>query len=309
PSEVRTPSQVRGLETSGRTPITGPLHQAQAQRMPWPRVLSVSHAIWPLLLTTEAPVRCLARFRRSVDLIIGEQIVALVVPSLRNGPFHIVVERLPEPPCGGAGSVVWGRAGLQLGTWTLLLADSFVLWDPRPRWRALRLAAGSLARVTAIVNREARRLSSPFAAPAPSLAQRVVTLSAALRAASGGALREAAAGLAGWGPGLTPAGDDFLAGVMLGLWFADVDTAAWVCEQLYAGAALATTSLSRAFLRAAAAGLADERWHDFLAVLGDPDAHGLDHAVKEVVSFGASSGFDMLSGFLWLTAQRQYLSC
>jgi len=108
-------------------------------------------------------------------------------------------------------------------------------------------------------------------------------------------LAEAAAALAGLGPGLTPAGDDFLAGVMWGLRFAgerDVDAR---CAAIVDAAAPRTTPLSAALLRAAGAGLADARWHALLDALDrGQDASA---ALRAVLAQGATSGADAWAGF------------
>ena len=114
------------------------------------------------------------------------------------------------------------------------------------------------------------------------------------------ALRDAAAHLAGLGIGLTPAGDDFLAGIMLWAWLA-YPAPGPLCRALVEAAAPRTTTLSAAFLRAAARGECDANWHQLLAALSTGSAAQLAPAVQQVVAHGATSGADMLAGFLWLT--------
>ncbi len=116
--------------------------------------------------------------------------------------------------------------------------------------------------------------------------------------AGGEALEKAAASLAGWGMGLTPSGDDFMAGMMLALW---VDRAALTPRAafLYRVAAPRTTLLSRAFLRAARDGLADAHWHHLLRALAEGGEAEIRHAASETLAFGATSGVDMAAGFLF----------
>jgi hypothetical protein len=52
-------------------------------------------------------------------------------------------------------------------------------------------------------------------------------------------------------------------------------------------------------LRAAARGECDANWHRLFAALSGDDASQLALAVQQIVARGATSGADMLAGFLW----------
>ena len=104
--------------------------------------------------------------------------------------------------------------------------------------------------------------------------------------------------LAGLGGGLTPAGDDFLTGVMLWAWLAHPEAQGF-CRRLLEASAARTMMLSAAFLRCAAAGECSAAWHDLLAALDGGTARQVAEAVKSVLSFGHSSGADALAGFFW----------
>ena len=58
--------------------------------------------------------------------------------------------------------------------------------------------------------------------------------------------------------------------------------------------------LSNAFLRSAAAGECSAPWHRLLEALQGGAAEQLDVAMREVLSYGHSSGADALAGFLWM---------
>jgi len=47
------------------------------------------------------------------------------------------------------------------------------------------------------------------------------------------------------------------------------------------------------------AGECDAAWHDLLAVLAEDRASGLEAAVRAVLAHGATSGADMLAGFVY----------
>jgi hypothetical protein len=135
-------------------------------------------------------------------------------------------------------------------------------------------------------------------APAGPLAALAAPPLAALRVATArgdvsGCLA-AAHRLLGLGPGLTPAGDDGLAGWLAGLGTAGVrgrGLVAAVGPDLLAAARERTGPLSRAFLAAAAAGVAAEPLHAFAVT---PDA---EHR-SALLALGATSGGDLLAGYL-----------
>jgi hypothetical protein len=117
-------------------------------------------------------------------------------------------------------------------------------------------------------------------------------------------LRTAGIGLAGLGSGLTPAGDDFLTGVMLWAWLAHPNPDSF-CQSLLNVAAPRTTTLSAAFIRAAARGECSDSWHVLLSTLIAEDKSAIETAVQKVLAHGATSGADTLAGFLYLPAFNQ----
>jgi hypothetical protein len=106
-------------------------------------------------------------------------------------------------------------------------------------------------------------------------------------------LIEAARSLAGLGYGLTPAGDDFLLGMMAALWLlGERETLPAIAH-----AAARTTTLSAAFLTAAAQGQFIEAWHGLAHALHRQDDAGGQAALRRIAAFGGSSGRDALAGF------------
>jgi len=114
-------------------------------------------------------------------------------------------------------------------------------------------------------------------------------------------LQDGAARLAGLGNGLTPAGDDFLIGVMLWAWLAH-PTPQSFCGAIVESAAPRTMTLSAAFLRAAARGECDAAWHQLLAALATATNDELASVIERVLAHGATSGADTLAGFLWVAS-------
>lgn len=150
---------------------------------------------------------------------------------------------------------------------------------------------------------------------------RVESLATAVTALDLPGVRTAASALCGLGPGLTPSGDDYLAGVMLALWAGHHPQRTRLCDAICDGTAGRTTTLSSAFLAAAARGETNEQWHRLLAALSTPtppeqaaseEGHALEQierAVRDISTFGATSGMDLLGGFeaglTWSNTTRQ----
>jgi uncharacterized protein DUF2877 len=115
-------------------------------------------------------------------------------------------------------------------------------------------------------------------------------------------LKVVTSSMAGLGPGLTPACDDFLAGVLLALALhqqqhADAELAE-IASMMVETASPRTGEISAAYLRVAHAGEAHERWHHLLSAIGTGDAGSIEETAKSVMQAGETSGADMLAGFL-----------
>ena len=124
----------------------------------------------------------------------------------------------------------------------------------------------------------------------------------------------AAAALFGLGPGLTPAGDDFVGGMLIALHALGRADGAELAGRLgrwaLAESCERTGAISRAHLRAAARGMGAEPVHRVLHCLLTPGAPGLDAAVAAAAAVGHSSGLDALAGaatVLRAAAARQSL--
>ena len=98
--------------------------------------------------------------------------------------------------------------------------------------------------------------------------------------------------LEGRGAGLTPSGDDVLAGVLL------VCAINPSCRGALARLARSarTTALSRAYLRWAAAGQSIQPAHALLAAAGSSDRDGMDAAARSLAAVGATSGRALVAG-------------
>ena len=142
--------------------------------------------------------------------------------------------------------------------------------------------------------------ATPFeAAVGIRLRQGRTALTQALRRDDAEAVRRAIEGLVGLGPGLTPAGDDFLAGLALVAAQPGSRNARFpgLAAEVLDRRPSATTLLSATTLREALRGRARESLLDLLHQLvhGDGGADLAD-AVARVAAIGHTSGTDLLSG-------------
>jgi|GEM_PF-1579697 hypothetical protein len=253
------------------------------------------------------------------------RIVALVHAAAGNGPLHVV---LPEAGPAPWGEVASGAPAASTGS-TLLLGegveiglDRASLWDPKAYLAAGAGEPEALRRGLVVLHR-----TVVAHAPSHSLARLLPHLDAeelpeALRsvphfprshALMGGllesllrrnhrGLKVVTSSLAGFGPGLTPAADDFLAGLLLALALVrqhreDAETAA-IASLLLDTSVPRTHEISAAYLQAAHAGEAGEAWHPLLAAVARGEERDIPPAALRVMALEEPSGADMLAGFL-----------
>jgi hypothetical protein len=167
--------------------------------------------------------RLFSRFSHAVNFQNGAQLITLVDATIGPGPLQIVV---PDITIAGDTLVV-RHYSATTGFTQLLL-------PPNLRYNSnLQIAAGTkpeeLRQRLAVVNGTVRRFSSPFSLtymlednPEALLNSRFNRLlskqfSEASALIRKGELVQAARMIGGLGQGLTPSGDDFLAGLMIGL--------------------------------------------------------------------------------------------
>jgi hypothetical protein len=110
-----------------------------------------------------------------------------------------------------------------------------------------------------------------------------------------------AARLCGRGPGLTPSGDDFLAGWMAVGWllYGPQPTFLAHCQRITEIASQSTHALSQCWLAYAAAGDVARPIGELLAALTVRNPERLECAARHVLALGATSGHDLLQGILY----------
>jgi hypothetical protein len=104
--------------------------------------------------------------------------------------------------------------------------------------------------------------------------------------------------LSGLGPGLTPSGDDLLAGLALGLRAAQRSLPDDVGQAISGATTGRTTDLAVTRVRHAVDGHADEYTDDLLRALVMDAEADLGQAIAKLLGYGHTSGADTLVGLL-----------
>lgn len=259
--------------------------------------------------------RVAATFERTLYLRFGEDWVCLGGPALPPGPLSLA--------CDGFTAENWARIARQ-GTTVrsdgnalsfqggdVIAFSGAITWQPAPMPLpgAARLREGlSLlsAHLPPTVEREglARFLQSTTPGTKESLVVRAAA--PAIEALAEWLAGRSEQGLPLWavekllglGPGLTPSGDDFLAGVLLALHhLARHREAEPLAQAIHARAQLATVEVSAAYLRCAARGLAAEPLHRAFAACATADDEAIRAALDSFDGLGHSSPWDTLAGY------------
>ena len=237
-----------------------------------------STAIAALLSAPARPARLLGASATAAYLAVdGIEVIAVVTAGAVRLPIALVVAG--EVPATGAAAVRVGGGEVDLGGPRLRPSRWF---DPRPRLpgRAVQERVAGAEALLAALPAEAAGLD-----PVPA--------AAATAAGLAGGDAGPALGLLGRGRGLTPAGDDVVAGALAALELLGTPDPAAVGAVLDA-AAEATTLLSAALLRCAARGQVLPQAAELLRALcgGGPVGAALD----ALLAVGATSGAALALG-------------
>jgi hypothetical protein len=223
-----------------------------------------------------------AVFRRSFYLRVGQRYACIGDSSLGRGPLNALVAHFAEPAMGE-------RMAISM--------DQVAKWTPRPMTGAARPQLGAL------------RASLDGHVPQDGLGCTILGVENALsvhaqpaldaleRWLAGHALGAEVEQLIGLGPGLTPSGDDYLGGVLIGLrWLGRTTQTESLWRWLEPRLASRTSAISAAHLEAAAAGEAHEAVHEVLENLAAWETPSLTASLGRLDAVGHSSGWDALAG-------------
>lgn len=236
--------------------------------------------------TVDASGQVAATFGRACYVRLGERLLAVGGP-VPAGPLHLRV--------GGPG---WEEMGA-----ALRVGDPVDLRDGRLRvagW-ALDLSAATAWRPPPVDTRrlyEERRFALAIISRHDLAARcgiRAEDIEAASKSLERADLEEVAARLGGRGPGLTPAGDDYLAGALVADALLRPERARY---REAAAAAVRTTDISRAFLEWAARGRSIDPLHRLLVGVAGACSERAGEAVASLAAIGATSGAALALGAL-----------
>jgi hypothetical protein len=167
-----------------------------------PRPLAASAAVAAMLTGPRRPVAVVAATPQAIYLASGDPelpALCLATPDAVRVPCALVTPVLPDDPADGT----VGDGTLVLGSFTGRVAR----WWRTPRPRGLT-AAGLRAVAVQLASRVPAKLDPTAEAAREDLVRGLAT---------GGPLTGAVRRLLGYGPGLTPLGDDVLAGALVTL--------------------------------------------------------------------------------------------
>ena len=284
---------------------------------------SISKAILNLPEASILHGRVLGRHRHAfnIELAAGRdsytataQIITLADDVIGNGPLNIVVNDLLAVRASDMqyNEIWFSERHLRFGGCEISLTDA-VIWDPSPDWQRLcatcELSTKRLDWMLEVGRRYAPAgslldyLSPVSLLPGPGTfeIEFMNTFSDILRNMETGdqtSLQDGAATLAGLGNGLTPAGDDFLFGIMLFIWLR-CESAATICQPLADSAEHRTTRLSACLLNQAALGNCSCGWHRLLESIATNVDVVIERNIAALLSYGHTSGADALAGFIW----------
>lgn len=255
---------------------------------------AASIVLRPMLEGPERHGRVIAAFTVGCYIAVDAAPGVVAVTGTRASLLpNAIVAAAPLPPlrvrAGDSarfrdGSVVLGGVEIKVRRWR----------DPAP----------VLGRVDPL--RLARGLSTLESSAAPGgidAHPAVARLTAACRTGSRHRIAAAGPPLVGLGPGLTPSGDDLLAGLLFGLRALDLANLADALAAPVLAAAARTTPISAALLRCAAAGQPCGEAADLLLAVTADD--GVAAAAERLRGLGHTSGADLARGLI--LACRTYL--
>ncbi len=266
-------------------------------------------------LANTSAARILHIFNRVCNLINADsELISVLASPVAMGPFAV---RLNE-------SINWSEmvseempvhvhaSSISIGAIQIDI-EAAISWNPLPQWERLYDLKDSQPWLNEIRNQLGKHAPEGSIAQISSdekvvgetkayfvkARQAVLTMRRALRARDIPHMQQAAFTLAGLGPGLTPAGDDYLVGVMYGLWstLSPAD-AARLSEALAKSAVPRTNNISRASLRAAANGEANADWHQLIQIISDAEVPKINLILTRIMNTGHTSGADALAGFV-----------
>ena len=267
-------------------------------------------------------------FNKAMNIALDGNLLALLsneLPRMPNSvrlPSSVTKELLPNLRQGMEVRVGGKRLLIPAHNFSLHLPET-PAWEPRPNLSTYKLSRETVAQHVCLLAQFAANkpqqggltpLIKPLLLGQPTqetplsrmAMPRLRLLAQASWRQDNAGIEEAARGLAGLGPGLTPSGDDVLGGFVAIMALLSPQLSADGACRKHIAATIAevarprTTALSSVLLAHAARGEIAEQMGAFLLTLTHPaeEFKAVLKATDRVLAFGASSGGDTLLGML-----------
>jgi hypothetical protein len=247
-----------------------------------------------------------SRFQRVVNFRSGDRMVSVVDRSVGPGPVNIVAEAIDF---GDAGRLLIEPEALVLDGLRVSFRASEVY---RSQVHLAEVDRHTLRRNLTALRDALLEVSSPRSLAflldpvrlegfRPGFERTLAAhLRDAVRRISAGDLGGGVEMLSGCGFGLTPSGDDYICGMLVGLHVTSQVVGKNLAEDIRTVYCAAATDnlLSKNFLRLAYEGCVDGRLKALLAALTTGDRLATLEQARGVISMGESSGADTLTGLL-----------
>jgi hypothetical protein len=249
-------------------------------------------------------------FARAVNFTDGKALLSLVDDSVGAGPLNIVIRDLRsdetlKQACRlriDAGMLLIGNRRLRFHEEQRYRSEFTIRdWREVHFWQNLSFLRQLLAEVSAANSLafliDESRLANFHTGFGQAFTQQITCGASEI---FGGDLLKGVAMLKGCGYGLTPAGDDFLAGLLIALNLLQQTDRRDFRNTLDAVhyAALGDNILSNAFLDLARRGLVFERMRDLLTALLQEGADAVRTCGQGLFAIGETSGADFATGFV-----------
>ena len=258
------------------------------------------------LVPTEGRMRVHSVYRRAVNLELSNarRLVSLVCRAADMAPAALLLDRLPAPLARGTGCVL-ERSGLRIGRKWSVVYDDAQRWDGGlPHGAEYRITGQRIAALRTLLLEHGipggllGLIHEPARNPVSAFAQRLLE-----------AAECDVSALVGLGIGLTPSGDDFLAGALLAQQLCDESgtccsrlNRSAIAQRLHATTSAGETLLAAAVRRQFPAYLLQltERLFRVEAFPGAATAPPAPHRVEfRFLEHGQTSATDAAVGMLW----------
>lgn len=256
-----------------------------------------------------------SRFQRAINYISDGALLTCLLPDFGGGPSHLVLDELPfddspveiKPHQVTIGKNCFSREGIDVFD-SKIIFSGVKLKILNSHLVHFRQAIQQYAPMGSLVF----MIASERCKPAESAFEQALQkrLQTALDAFQAEKWLEAVQRLKGSGSGLTPAGDDFIAGWLLGVNLLDQAGSLRARERinLVYSAGLGENIFSNHYLALAREGRGVAAVKNLIDVLGAESAAAIDPAVARIARMGSTSGIDMAVG-LWMTLSKNSGSC